>query len=243
MKYSVVVLFYHRTPELTKIAKDCVMSVAKHSKDYELIVVDNCSTEDIDWVLEYTKPENVIRQKKNLGIAAGWNAGLKKAKADHVAVINDDIIVRNPKWLDDMKKACDMPDAGVGAVHVQHLPCWEGLIENYHWFPGSCYMLPKSTVEKVGYFDEDYWPCNWEDVDYWTRLMGKGLKMYVNYSMTIFHLEGKTLHAKDLSKHFLDNKKRYVDKWGFDCTQLFYGGKDWPEYEERVKAKIKELKL
>jgi len=95
-------------------------------------------------------------------------------------------------------------------------------------------MLPRSTIKKVGYFDEQFWPCNWEDVDYWTRVMKAGLKLYVNYTMTIIHREGQTLHAPDLSSYFLANKKRYINKWGFDCTKLFYGNETWDKYKERV---------
>lgn len=202
---------------------DCVASVRNNSEDYELIVVDNGSTEDESWV----KADTYIRFSENRGIAPGWNAGMRAARGKYIAIINDDIMVTRG-WLEGMKEALDMPQAGVGAVHVEHLPAGKGIVAIDKWFPGSCFMLKHRTIEKVGYFDEQFFPCNFEDCDYWTRVLTNGMKLYVNYSLSVQHKEGQTLHAKDLSSHFLTNKKRFQDKWGFDAQEVFYTDKPFP---------------
>lgn len=221
--YSVVMPIYLRTPEQLETAKKCYDTVRAFSKDFEYIIVDNGSTMDTS----YFKGDVNVRYSSNRGISGAWNTGLRLSRAPYIAVINDDIEVADG-WLDKMRSAVDMPMGGVSNVYVQHLPQGVGIKENYKWFSGSCYMLKKSTVLRVGYFDERIWPCNWEDVDYWIRLLRSGLKMYVDYSMTIKHKEGETVHAKDLSSHFMKNKEYVVAKHGFDPTQVFYGNEPFP---------------
>jgi len=221
--YSVVMLTCHRNKEISQIAKDCYWSVKNNSKDYQFIVVDNGSTEDISWL----EPDVLIRNKTNLGISTAWNQGLKLAVGEYIAVINDDILVHGD-WLERLKNALKMPLAGVSNLYVEHLPQGQGLIENYKWFSGSCFMLKRSTIDRVGYFDTRYEKANFEDHDYWTRVMRAGLKLYVDYGMTVIHREGKTVHDKDISEHFIANKQRFFDKWGFHSQEVFCGDKSFP---------------
>ena len=218
--YSVIVLIYHRTPELVEMALDCIASVKNNSEDYELIIVDNGSTERYDWD---KMCDTYIRFDKNMGISHGWNTGLRVARGKYFAVIGDDVLVKK-NWLPKLKEAMDMPMAGIANVHVEHLPQGTGIVENYKWFSHACFMLTQKTLNKVGYYDQDtYFPCNWEDVDYTTRVYKSGLKAYVNYGVTVQHKEGQTVHAKDLSSQFLRLKQAFVNKHGFDPTPAFYG--------------------
>lgn len=219
-KYSVIVLIYHRTPELVAMARDCIASVKNSSQDYELIICDNGSTEKYDWVSEC---DTYIRFNKNMGISRGWNAGLRLARGKYYAVIGDDVIVRKG-WLEALQEAMDMPNAGIANVHVEHLPQGIGVVENYKWFSHACFMITQKTIQKVGYYDQDsYYPANWEDVDYSTRIYKAGLKCYVNYGFSVQHLEGQTVHAPDLASHFDRLRQVFIDKHGFDPTPAFYG--------------------
>lgn len=216
--YSIVMPIFHRNEKVSNTAKDCYASVINNSKDHEFIIVDNASTENVS----YFKGDVNVRFKENKGISIAWNTGLKLARADYIAVINDDIIVRDG-WLDKLRAAVDMPQGGVSNVHVEHLPAGIGVVENYKWFSGSCFMLKRSTINRVGYFDERFFPCNWEDHDYWVRVLKSGLKLYVDYSMTVQHREGQTVHDKDLSEQFLTNKAKFIEKWGFNSQDVFCG--------------------
>jgi len=223
--YSVVLLIYHRTPELVEMAKECVASVRGSSKDYELIIVDNGSTERFEWD-KYC--DVYVRLDKNMGISHGWNTGMKLARANYITILGDDTIVHEG-WLEALKQAMDMPQAGLANIYVEHLPQGAGIVENYKWFSHACVMLTKKTIARVGYYDQDtYYPCNWEDWDYSTRVMKAGLKLYVNYGCSIQHREGQTTHAKDLSEQFMEMKRRYIQKWGLDPTPVFTGSQSFP---------------
>lgn len=225
-KYSVILLVFHRTPELVEMARNCLASVRNSSNldETEIIVVDNGSTERYAWENEC---DTYIRLKENKGISAGWNRGLKVASGKYLVLLGDDTIVHKG-WLEALQEAMDMPEAGLANVYVEHLPQGIGVVENYKWFSHACVMLTKRTINRVGYYDEDTFFANFEDVDYSTRVMKAGLKLYVNYGHSIQHLEGQTVHAKDISRRFLDMKALYIKKHGFDPTQVFYGNEPFP---------------
>lgn len=221
MEYSVIILIYHRTPELVAMAKDCLASVINtvdRSKT-EIIVVDNGSTVKSDY---WQNADKYIDLGENKGISGGWNAGIKAAKGKYIAVLNDDIILHG-NWLEELRKCFDQPDCGVANLHMEHLPHGKGIIEDYKWFSGSCFMLTQETIDKVGYFDEEIWPCNTEDWDYWIRVYKAGLKLYKNFTLSIQHKEGQTVHSPDLSAHTQKLLDRLEKKVGFNPTDVFCG--------------------
>lgn len=223
--YSVIMLIYHRTPELVAMARDCAASVRNNSQDFELIIVDNGSTERHAWEKEC---DTYVRLDKNWGISHGWNTGLRLSRGKYKVIIGDDVLVARG-WLEAMSEAMDMPQAGMVNPHVEHLPPGIGIVEDYKWPSGACFMLTQKVIDRVGYFDQDtYFPCNYEDVDYWTRLMRAGFKIYKNLAITVSHKEGQTLHAKDLSQHFEEMGRRFTAKHGFNAQDVFMGEKPFP---------------
>ncbi|MCK9355131.1 MAG: glycosyltransferase [Gallionella sp.] len=224
-KFSVIVLVFHRTPELVQMARDCVASVKRSSKDYELIIVDNGSTEQYPWDEEC---DTYIRFNKNMGISHGWNTGLRVSRGKYKVLLGDDTLVRTG-GLEAMQEAMDMPNAGMVNPHVENLPPGVGIVEDYKWPSGSCFMLTQKVIDRVGYFDQDtYFPCNFEDVDYWARLLRAGFKIYKNHSMTIQHKEGQTVHSADLSSHYNRLREAFKKKHGFNAEFVFMGSQPFP---------------
>lgn len=218
--HSVIMLIYHRTPELVEMARDCIESVKKNSEGAEIIIVDNGSTQRHDWEKQC---DTYIRFDRNMGISWGWNAGLKLARGKHKTVIGDDVLVP-PGWLEGLRKGFEQPNCGVVNPYVEHLPMGIGLVENYKWPSGACFMLTQETIDKVGYFDyETFFPTDHEDWDYWTRVYQAGLKMYRNYSISVKHREGATTKASDLNDSKQQTKQAFTDKWGSDGVDVFCG--------------------
>ena len=220
-KFSVIVLFYNRTPELLEMTKRCVESVKKYSQDYELILVDNGSTVRHDWE---NHCDTYIRLKENMGCSGGWNAGLKVSRGKYKVIIGDDTEV-SPNWLEGMAKCFEYPDCGVANPYVEHLPIGIGIKEDYKWFSGACFMVTQETLDKVGYFRGDlYFPTDSEDRDYWMRVYKAGLKCYKNFGVKIKHLEGQTSKAPDLGGQSRSkNAEIFKKEWGFDSDDVFCG--------------------
>ena len=82
--------------------KKCLESLGNYTKDYELIIVDNGSDkETIDWLKIYSgfKDTTVIFNKKNMGSPYAWNQGIKIAKYDYIAIVDNDTVF-TPHWLE-----------------------------------------------------------------------------------------------------------------------------------------------
>lgn len=227
--YSVIVLLYNRTDELRQMSLDCIASVNNSidKSKTEVIIVDNGSTVREDWS-KYC--DTYVRLHTNTGCSRGWNAGLLMSRGYYKCVLGDDTIVHKG-FLEALQAAMDMPDCGVGQIHVEHLPQGIGIVENYKWPSGACFMLTQHTIDKVGLFDQDtYFPANYEDLDYWLRCYKAGLKMYRNFSFSIQHREGATLHAPDISQYSDDNKRRFIRKFGRDYSPVFFSEEYMPTF-------------
>lgn len=99
-----------------KLLKDCVDSVVKNTKniDYEIIVVDNASTDgSFEMVAELARKFRIIklvRNRKNLGFARANNRGLKIARGRYILLLNSDTIIKDnvlgeiTSWMDTHPK-------------------------------------------------------------------------------------------------------------------------------------------
>ena len=98
----------------------CLESMARNGSwpNYEVIVVDNKSTDKTTEILErHAKTDKHIRlecHSENLGFAGGNNLAAQQAKGDYLVFLNPDTIV-TPGWLGRMVRHCEV-DAKVGAV-------------------------------------------------------------------------------------------------------------------------------
>lgn len=88
-KISLVLVNYNTTKYLIKL-----LNFLKE-KDYQLIVVDNHSEEELP--IEYLKNNNIllIKLKKNYGYAKAINIGLKYATGEYIGILNPDISFNN----------------------------------------------------------------------------------------------------------------------------------------------------
>src|SRR5437870_10619469 len=96
---SVIVLSWNGVAYLGK----CLSALSRQSHPaYNVLVVDNGSEDgSADFVEAHFPSVRVIRNPENLGVAAGWNIGLASARADILAFVNQDLIVK-PEWLSQM---------------------------------------------------------------------------------------------------------------------------------------------
>lgn len=86
----------------------CIQSVFDHTKDFELIVIDNGSTDETPNYLQSLIPKHtnvkVATFDKNEGFAKACNTGLEAAKGDYIILLNNDTIV-TPAWADQLVDA------------------------------------------------------------------------------------------------------------------------------------------
>lgn len=118
-RFSVIVPLYNKAPYVLK----ALTSVVSQSyRDFELIIVDDGSTDNSATICEeylqnITHQTSHIIHQKNAGVAAARNNGVKASKGDYVAFLDADDWWK-PTFLEEMDKLiADYPDAGIYATN------------------------------------------------------------------------------------------------------------------------------
>ena len=79
-----------------KYLKECLSSILDQNfKKFELIIVDDCSSDDSLKVIRSFKDSRikVFRNRTNLGLSASLNVGLKKCKHNIISRIDQDDVM------------------------------------------------------------------------------------------------------------------------------------------------------
>jgi GT2 family glycosyltransferase len=82
-----------------KLLQNCLDSIYENLKikDFEIIVVDNNSSDGSVQMLDKDFPNvKIIRNKKNIGFGAANNLGVKKALGDQILLLNSDTVLKFP---------------------------------------------------------------------------------------------------------------------------------------------------
>lgn len=103
MTRTVIVLSYRPGDWLS----GCLDSVTGQAE--QVVLVDNASPDWSASAIGHRAGAEVVRAPVNLGFAGGVNLGLRRARGDVVALLNDDAEAR-PGWLDSAERLLANPD-------------------------------------------------------------------------------------------------------------------------------------
>ena len=103
------------------ILRDCLDSFyeTKNNLSYEIIVVDNASTDDSVKMIVSDYPEvKVIQNNENRGFAAGNNQGILEAKGTYVLLLNTDTIILDNAITKMVRFADAHPESAIVGCRV-----------------------------------------------------------------------------------------------------------------------------
>jgi glycosyltransferase involved in cell wall biosynthesis len=104
------------------VIKTCIDSILKKTayKNYEIIIVDTGTTDTkvLKWYMKLQEQHKCIKvysfPEQPFSYARACNYGVDKARSDYVLLLNNDIEVITPKWIDYLLS--DAQRDGIGAV-------------------------------------------------------------------------------------------------------------------------------
>ncbi len=240
-------------PVYNKIAYTlaCLKSLATHAStaSFEVIVVDDCSSDDTAERLADVDGVRTIRNAQNLGFVGSCNAGAAAAQGEYVLFLNNDTVVTRG-WLEALLRCfAEESDAGlVGAKLVYPdgrlqeaggIVFRDGSGWNYGRFEdpadprynfrreadycsGAAILLRRALFEQLGGFDQRYAPAYYEDTDLAFAVRAAGLEVYYEPHSTVIHFEGITAGtdtASGTKRYQVVNREKFLDKWKTALTQ------------------------
>jgi GT2 family glycosyltransferase len=165
--------------------EECLNSILQQTEScYEIIVVDNASTDSSRAILNAYTQIQTIWNDSNRGFGPANNQALNQAKGDFVAFINNDSVL-DRQWLSLILKAFENPKVGMCAGktlsydrpnvidNTGHLLYWDGVNRgrgrmqtDYGQFdsvrqallPSGCASVFRTEMlRQIGQFDEDFY--------------------------------------------------------------------------------------
>ena len=208
----------------------CLNSLYKQTyRNFEIIFVDNASVDgSVEFVKEFYPKVKIIINKENLGFAGGNNVGYENSIGKYIMLLNNDTFVTKD-FLEILVDYLDR-NKNVGIVQPKmYLTRGEKLLDSAGSFltktgflkhtgfvtdrgqynqikeifsaKGACMLIKKELIEKIGFFDEDYF-AYFEETDFCWRAWLAGYKTVFLPQAVIYHDMGLT--SGKFSSSFID---------------------------------------
>ena len=217
---SFIILNYNKK----EITNDCLRSIRQFNapETYELVVVDNNSTDGSKAWLK-TQPDVVlVDNHTNHGFAGGCNDGIKQANPqnDIFLLNNDTIMMPNALFTLRMNLYEDKKTGAVGcmtnfAANGQAISSSQspkdlaGYLklaatinvpnprshELKTYLVGFAELIRRDVLEKVGFLDEQFNPGNYEDNDLGYRILKAGYNNILCHDCLIVHLGSQSFRG------------------------------------------------
>ena len=238
---SVIVPVYNQY----KHTYHCLQSLARleDTTTFEVIVINDCSTDDSEEQLKKISGINAFTQAKNGGFIESCNAGAQRAKGEFLLFLNNDTEVL-PGWLDQLIATYEtQPDVGLvgsqliypdgrlqeaGGIVFADASGWNygrfgspdepeyQHVREVSYCSGASILIRKQLFNDLGQFDKRYKPAYYEDTDLAFGVRSVGKKVYYQPRSKVIHFEGIS-SGTDLSsgtkKYQVVNQQKFLDKW------------------------------
>lgn len=203
---------------LKNLPKVIESSRQKSNSIKEIIVVDDCSTDDSVKVLEDRFPKIVIvRHKMNRGFSASVNTGVRSATGKYVCLLNSDVIP-SKYFLKPVFALLKQKDVFAVSLSEKDYSWARGMFTDGYinheigtesktihlsfWASGGSGIFKRSVWFELGGMDEKLFKFYWEDVDLSYRAQKRGYKIYWDPNAHVIHK-----HESTTSKVFSIKKK------------------------------------
>jgi len=232
-----IVIVTHNEVEFTWKCLDSIRLVT--DEPYELIVVDNASTDGTVEFLRAFPDMHVIVNDTNRGFPAAANQGMAVSSRSQVLLLNNDVVVTTG-WLGRMLRALRSdPKVGlvgptsncvsgpqqieVGYDALADLDgfAWDrgklhnGFVADVNRLVGFCLLIRREVIESIGLLDEQFGIGCFEDDDYCLRAIAAGYRAVIAGDAFVHHYGGRTFLGSGVDANALmrENQRRFRDKW------------------------------
>jgi GT2 family glycosyltransferase len=212
--------------ERQTLVTHCLRSIVATStyENYEIVVVYDLGTplEVLEELREIAGARlRLVPFEEPFNFSAKINLGAVHSHGEHLLLLNDDMEVIEPDWLQRLVMYSRLPSIGavggrllwqdgrlqhVGIQFVNGLPGhlhhgfagdFNGyankilVAQNFLAVTGACLMTPKDVFERLGGLTTTF-PINYNDMDYCLKLCADGLRVVYDPDTLLYHFESSS---------------------------------------------------
>lgn len=225
--------------------KGCIDSVLSQSfTDYEVILVDNASSDDsVDFVKNNFPQVTIIQNKENVGFAEGNNIGIKNSQGEIIVLLNPDTVTEKD-WLSILintirssKKIAAVTGKmyylgdkyGKDAVFCtwSKIDPFSAAPYNFHesepvskvdYLSGAAMAIKKDVLDNIGLMDSDYF-LYFEETDLCARMIRAGYDLMYIPSAIVWHAVSPLSNSKNKIYYMERSRIRFALK-NFDSSYI-----------------------
>lgn len=211
MRISVIIPVFNQV----SYTKKCLDSIFRHDPIYEIIVIDNGSTDGTkEQLANYASDITVISNDVNRGFGVACNQGAKAATGDVLLFLNNDTIV-HPGWTTMVSMLANpaigivgpklvYPDLSIQSAGIAvdfdrpfGLEAWNLMLDwsdspiDVFAVTGAALAIRKDCFKELDGFDEDYWN-GYEDVDLCLKSLFSGYRNVYYPRSIVTHFESQS---------------------------------------------------
>lgn len=236
---SIVIPVWNRWPFTYR----CLAAIAENLKgtSYEVVVVDNASTDETPEILNKVGNLRVVRNAANLGFVLGSNAGVRVARGEYILFLNNDAHILSGTVRALLSTIRADPSVGAvggrmifldgrlqeaGSIVFKDGACLGygrgddpfapeySYVRDVDFCSGALLLTPRELFNELGMFDERYAPAYYEDADYCMAVRANGKRVVYQPAAVIVHHEFGSSPRREAALELQDRNRRvFVDKW------------------------------
>lgn len=236
----------------------CLLSILKYTQgiSYEVIIADDCSTDETKNISKYVKNIKVVKTETNVRFLLNCNNAAKQAKGKYIFFLNNDTNVQ-PNYLSSLLETIKSnPKIGLvgsklvypnGQLQEAGGILWrDGSAWNYgnksdpqnseysyrkpvDYISGAAILTKTSLWKEIGGFDERFVPAYCEDSDYCFEVRKHGYEVIFDPFSVVVHYEGisnGTDVTTGVKKYQVDNSKKFLEKWKDELNKHYPNGEN-----------------
>lgn len=238
---SIIIPVYNKFPYTLA----CLQSIALHGAriGFEVIVVDDCSSDETADGLARIEGISAIHNAVNLGFIGACNAGAAAAIGNYLVFLNNDTQV-TAGWLDALIDTFSQhrnvglvgaklvyPDGRLqeaGGIVFSDASGWNygrfadprdpafNYVREVDYCSGAAIAISRQLFETRGGFDTRYAPAYYEDTDLAFQVREAGLRVLYQPASTVIHFEGITSGtdtASGTKRYQVINQQKFAERW------------------------------
>jgi O-antigen biosynthesis protein len=232
------ILVLHNGAHLSLFSLESVIANADAS--YELIVVDNASSDETGLMLARLQGARIIRNETNVGFGPACMQAAALAAGEYLCFFNNDALL-SPQAIS--AALANFGNASVGAVGGKVLLANGALQEagNIVWSDGSALgygrgddpqspqydfrrpvdycsavflVTPRRLFAKLGGFSSEFAPAYYEDADYCMTLWQRGFQVIYEPLAVVRHYESATSGGNEFAQaRMAEHREKFLHKW------------------------------